>query len=236
MYFPWILAYDRLRARFEPFAPSAAAAGMLARLHAQRGVSGPDEEQDAALRPGLRPALLVDDVARERLAAAGINVLQSFRPKQPVSARTLAGAHASSPDWRFLACKRFALFLANSIERGTRWCVFHPSDPALWAMLERQVSDFFRSLEADGCFATGQPGQAWFVVCDERINVEGAPGARLLYGFAARRAGDYHSYMVSHCVGEQGVRPVTLNRLHAVGMPLSVDAAKHSEPVDPLYP
>jgi hypothetical protein len=219
MFFPHVLAYDRLRARFEPFAPSAAAAGMYARRDQQHPLWSPAQEHDAALRPGLRPTLAVDAHLRERLAANGVNVLQATRASEPLTTRTLAGAHAGHPDWCHLSMKRLALFLATSIERGTRWCVFHRSEPALWARLERQVSDFLHGLEADGCFAGSPAGPAWFVLCDARMNLAGAPGARLLYGFAARRGG-YHAYMVSHGAGEDVVKPVTLNSLHAVGLPL----------------
>lgn len=220
MFYPRVLAYDRLRGRFEQFAPSAAAAAMFARLDEQDPAWGPNHALDATLRPGLRPVLAVDDVDRERLAGAGINVLLSARPKVRLGARTLGGAHVSHPDWCHLAEKRFALFLATSIERGTRWSVFYRSEPALWARLAAQVSDFFHGLEADGRFLGGPPGQAWFVVCDGRLNKPGTPGARLLYGFAARRAGEYHAFVVSHRDGEDVVRPVTLNRLHAVGVQL----------------
>ena len=220
MFYPKILAYDRLRARFEPFAPSAAAAGMLARLDRQQPVRGPGDDQESALRPGLRPALSIDDAHRERLAALGINVLQASRPTARIGLRTLGGALVSHPDWCHLSTKRFALFLATSIERGTRWCLFHRSEPALWAKLARQVSDFFHGLEAEGRFSGAPPGPAWFVLCDARLNTPGAPGVRLLYGFAARREGDYHAYVVSHVGGEDVVKPVTLNRLHAVGLPL----------------
>ena len=224
MFYPRVLAYDRLRGRFEPFAPSAAAAAMFARLDQQDPAWGPLHELDAVLRPGLRPVIAVGDADRERLAGAGINVLLAARPKARLGARTLGGAHVSHPDWCHLATKRFALMLANSIERGTRWSVFYRSEPALWAKLAAQVSDFFHGLEAEGRFAGGPEGPPWFVVCDRRLNTPGMPGARLLYGFAARRAGDYHAFVVSHGAGEDVVKPVTLNRLHAVGGPLPAGA------------
>ncbi len=218
MYFPRLLAYDRLKGRFEPFAPSAAAAGMLARLDSQGAKWGPRDDHDAALRPGLRPLVTVDEAARARLASAGINVLQSVRARTPVAARTLAGRQGSDPDWCFLATKRFALLLANSIERGTRWSLFHRGSPAVWARLARQVGEFFTRLEDEGRLAGGgREGPAWFVLCDERLNARGAPGARLVYGFAGRRPRQFHAFIVSHGQGESSVRPVTLNRLFPRG-------------------
>jgi len=215
MYFPWVLAYDRLRGRFEPFAPSGAAAGMLARLDALRPVWSPAEVDEAALRPGLRPAVQVGEAARSRLVNAGINVLLAVRPRTSLGARTLAGPLASSPDWTYLGLRRFALFLVDSLERGTRWAVFENSGPPLWARLRRQVSEFLGLLEADGAFPGRPPGEAWFVVCDERLNRAGGPGATFLFGFAALREGDFHCWLIEHRPGVGRVQPVTLNRLQS---------------------
>lgn len=216
MFFPRLLAYDRLRARFEPFAPSAAAAGMIARLDRQQPLWGVHAEGDTALRPGLRPALAIDEAARSRLAVLGVNVLQALRGRRRFEARTLAGTQASNSDWRHLSTRRFALYLANCIEAGTRWSAMRLSEPALWASLGSQVGDFLRGLEAEGRFDGGPPGVPWFVVCDGRLNTPGVLGARLLYGFASRRGGDYLAFVVSHVPGEEAVRSVTLNRLHPV--------------------
>ena len=219
MYFPQLLAYDRLKGRFERFAPSAAAAGMMSRLDRQEPAWGPHHDQEAALRPGLRPLVPIDDAARARLATAGINVLQAVRPKAMHGARTLAGLQGSDHDWCFLATKRFALLLANSIERGTRWCLFHRGSALLWTRLERQVAEFLADLEAEGRLPAAAGAAAWFVVCDERLNSPGAPGANLLFAFLGRRAGRYHAFMVSHGPGVSTVRPATLNRLFPLGRP-----------------
>jgi uncharacterized protein len=222
MYFPQLLAYDRLKGRFERFAPSAAAAGMLARLDRQDPAWGPHHDHEAALRPGLRPLVQLDEAARARLAIAGINVLQAVRPKVMHGARTLAGLQGSDHDWCYLATKRFALMLANSIERGTRWCLFHRGSTMLWTRLERQVAEFLADLEAEGRLPPAADGASWFVVCDERLNAPGAPGANLVFAFRGRRAGRYHAFMVSHTPVGSSVRPATLNRLFPLGRPDSV--------------
>ena len=54
MYFPRILAHDKLRGHFESFAPCGAVAGMIARSDDASGMGRPRTD-DAVLRPGYRP-------------------------------------------------------------------------------------------------------------------------------------------------------------------------------------
>jgi len=135
-----------------------------------------------------------------------------------VPGRTLAGPGAQSPAWRLLGRRRLALFILNSVERGTRWMLFEPNDPSLWKRAGSQLRDFFETLEAEGAFAGRAPDDRWFVVCDERVNRDSdreAGVVNLLFGFPAGRAGQFHSYLVSHRAGGSRVRPVSLNRFQA---------------------
>ena len=218
MYFPWIEAYDRLRGRFELFAPGAAAAGMLARLEEARPFWTPGEIDEGTLRPGLRPACIVPEEWRARLATLGVNTLQAVRARRPVAARTLAGAHASTADWRYLGLRRLALFVVDSIERGTRWVLFEPAGASLWWRLEQQVADFLMTLEADGAFPAPPGTRGWFVICDQRVNPPRQVGeAHLLFGFAACREGEWHCWLVTHGANGSRVQPVSLNRLQSAG-------------------
>lgn len=218
MYWPWVLAYDRLRGRFEPFAPSGAAAGMLARLDASRPVWSPAEAEEGPLRPGLRPSVVVTDPWRVRLANAGVNTLSAVRSRATPGARTLAGPLASAADWKYLGLRRLALFLVDSIERGTKWVLFERNGPALWEKLQQQVADFLDDLERDGAFPGRPPGQSWFVICDERVNPANQPDqVRVLFGIAALREGEYHCWLVTHARGGSRVKGVTLNRFQSAG-------------------
>ncbi len=214
MFFPPVLAYDRLRARFESFAPSAAAAGMLSRGAGVIDGIGRGLDLDGALRPGLRPSVIVDEALRERLSCVGINVLQSVRSPKRIPARTMAGLHARTPEQSYLQYRRMTLFLAASVERGTRWSIFHVSEPGLWRRLTEQVSQFFKELQDQGLFGEEASQQSWFVLCDGRLNLREAPMVSLLYGIAARREGQFQAFMVTHSVSQSTVRSVTLNRLH----------------------
>jgi hypothetical protein len=220
MYFPRLLAHDRLRGRFEAFGSSGAAAGMLVRADAGRPVWSAPSAEESVLRPGMRPLCTVSDEQRSKLAAIGINTLATLRSPgaDRPAARTLAGLGATSPDWRLLGRRRLALFILNSVERGTRWMLFEPNEPALWRRACSQLNAFFGSLEAEGAFAGRAPDDRWFVVCDERINRardRDRGVVNLLFGFASGRPGQFHAYLVSHRAGGSRVKPVSINSLQA---------------------
>jgi phage tail sheath protein FI len=218
MFFPWIQTYDRLRGRFEAFAPSAAAAGMLARLEASKPFWASAEADEGPLRPGLRPLCAVPEEWRLRLANAGINSLQTVRARRSLGTRTLAASRASSPDWRFLGLRRLALFVVDSIERGTRWVLFEQPGPALWWRIERQVADFLAALEREQAFPARLPDRSWFTICDQRVNPPRQIGeVRVLFGFAALREGEWHCWLVTHGPAGSRAQPVSLNRLQSAG-------------------
>ena len=233
MYFPRIVAHDRLRGRHETFAPGGAVAGMLARLDETWPVWSPAEGEDAVLRAGYRPLCAVADAERARLVHAGINTLQSVRSsvRLGLSPRTLCGPSAESSDWKYLSARRLALFILNSVERGTRWVQFEHNGPDLWRRITARVEEFLAGLEAAGAFLGHEPDEAYFVVCDERLNDGSAAHAgavRLLVGFAAARPGDYHAYVISHGAAGSRMERVSYNRQLSAGY--RIDAAIESTP------
>jgi phage tail sheath protein FI len=216
MYFPRVLGYDKLRGRFEAFAPSGAVAGTLSRASEHWPVWTGACGDDAVLRPGLRPACAVDDDQRARLAAAGVNTVQVVRRpgREAPKACTLAGPGAVEADWRSLAARRLALLVVNSIERGTRWMVFQPNEPGTWRRATAQLRDFMTALEQRGAFSEREPGDRWFVLCDERVNRDRHREqgiVNLLFGIPANRPGGFHAWLVSHRAGGSRVQTASPN-------------------------
>jgi len=218
MFFPRILAHDKLRGRFETFAPCGAVAGMLAR-HAGglAALLAPDADEPV-LRPGFRPVCTVPEDRRMRLAALGVNTLQTVRA--PVAGllrlRTLGAANAAARDWRYLNNRRLVLAIMGSIERGTRWVAVAGALPEVPELLESQVRQFLAGLHAAGVFGTLRPEDAWYVAADRRI--EAAPERmrrefHFLVGVAAERPGEFHSFRISHSLVASQVRAVTMNQL-----------------------
>jgi phage tail sheath protein FI len=217
MFYPRVIAFDRLRGRFEMFAPCGVAAGMIARCDESWPVWSAAEGDDAILRPGLRPAWNVSNPDRARLINAGINLLQSVRiaPKYAASPRTLASGAAAVSDWRYLSARRLALFVMTSVERGTRWILFERNAQSTWTVVRAQVEAFLESLFAEGAFVGRTGEESYFAVCDERINNEETIRAgkfNLAFGFAASKPGEYHAFLVTHSPGGSRTRPISVNR------------------------
>jgi hypothetical protein len=213
MCFPRIQAFDRLRGHAETFANCGAVAGTLARLDEQRSPWLPGSDEELLLRPAARPQFVLTDAERSRLAAHGINPLQSLRSASPraLVLKTLAGGAAASPEGRLLTAQRRKLLLMASIERGTRWAVFEHSELAVWQKLERQLQAFLQPLAAAGLF--GPPGEpeTFQVVCDERVNSPedvAAGRVNVLVSLRAAQAGQWRSFMVTHSRAGSLVRPV----------------------------
>jgi hypothetical protein len=219
MYFPRVLAHDKLRGHFESFAPCGVVAGMLARCDEASPVWLSAEREEPILRPGFRPACLVGEDRRLRLASLGVNTLQAVRSaaRMNVRLRTLAAGNTANADWRYLSARRFALFILGSIEQGTRWVVAAGSSAEVADHVTAQVRAFFEGLHASGSFGTRRLEEAFFVICDERVNNSSALSCgevRFVIGFAASRENEFHCFRISHSAAGSKVQPVSLNRLN----------------------
>ena len=219
MYFPRVLAHDKLRGHFESFAPCGVVAGMLARCDEATPVWLSAEREEPILRPGFRPACLVGEDRRLRLASLGVNTLQAVRSaaRMNVRLRTLAAGNTANADWRYLSARRFALFILGSIEQGTRWVVAAGSSAEVADHVTAQVRAFFEGLHAAGSFGSRRLEEAFFVICDERVNNSSALSCgevRFVIGFAASRENEFHCFRISHSAAGSKVQPVSLNRLN----------------------
>jgi hypothetical protein len=217
MFFPRLLALDRLRNRLAAFAPGAAAAAMLARSDYTRAPALRMPEPEAALRPMLRPAVALEAEHSERLAQVGVNTLEPLRPGPARRAHscTLSSGVSASAEGRYLAAHRLALHLANSIERGTRWVLASPNGAPTWERAGRQIEEFLEELRLAGAFVDGDFQDCCLVVWDERVNRAStiATGAvNLLFGYALQQPGLLQYWLVTHHASGSRVRPVNINR------------------------
>jgi hypothetical protein len=212
MYFPRILAHDKLRGHFESFAPCGAVAGMLARSDQAYPLWGEPRVDEPVLRPGYRPVCLVQEDRRLRLLVRGVNTLQAVRSVGRIGAkpRTLAAGSAGSQDWQSLAARRLALFIVNSIERGTRWVIAAEPGHEIAHLVTAQVRAFFEQLYEAGAFGARRREESFYVVCDRRSSVSGE--FHFMIGFAAARPMQFHGYRISHSASGAKVQPASLSR------------------------
>jgi hypothetical protein len=125
-----------------------------------------------------------------------------------VGARTLAVGATDSADWQYLAARRLALFIVNSIESGTRWVSTAEPNVEAAERAASQVRAFLAALHGAEAFGTRRMQDAFFVGCEQRSEFQ------LLFGFAARTKPGIHSFRIVHSVSGSRVLPISLNRLH----------------------
>ncbi|MFE6690650.1 phage tail sheath family protein [Streptomyces sp. NPDC057743] len=173
VYFPRVLAPDPLRGgALRPFPPSGVMAGLLARTDVQRGVWKAPAGTDASLNGVVDLEVPLTDQNIGLLNPVGVNCLRRLPAVGPVAwgARTLRGDDRLADEWKYLPVRRLALFLEESLFRGTQWVVFEPNDEPLWASIRLNVGAFMNTLFRAGAFRGRTPSDAYLVKCDQENN------------------------------------------------------------------
>jgi len=153
--------------RLATFVPSGAVAGIYARVDAHRGVWKAPAGLEARIEGVVSLSVSLADAEQSRLNAAGVNGLRTFPGGHVVwGARTLRGADALASEWKYVPVRRLALFIEESVARGTRWAAVEPAGPVLWTALQRDVDTFLFDLFRRGALQGDTPEEAWFVRCD----------------------------------------------------------------------
>ncbi len=175
IYFPHIKVKDPLSAnRLESFVPCGAVAGVFARTDAQRGVWKAPVGLEARLAGVDELTVKLSDDENGRLNPLGLNCLRAFPDIGNVmwGARTLDGADQLASEWKYVPVRRLALFIEESLYRGTQWVVFEPNDELLWEKVRLTIGAFLHILFRQGAFAGATPRESWFVKCDKETTTE----------------------------------------------------------------
>ncbi len=168
VYFPRLRVADPQRSGPpREVAASGALAGLYARSDVARGVWKAPGGTALPLRGVEEPAHALTDGESATLAALGVNGLRTVLDHGTVAwgARTLAGTDAAASDWKYVPVRRLALYLEESVYRGTEWVVFEPNAEPLWAEVRRRVGAFLHDLFRQGAFQGSVPGEAYAVRC-----------------------------------------------------------------------
>jgi phage tail sheath protein FI len=173
VYFPRVRIPDPENGgRLRDVGASGTMAGLWAATDVARGVWKAPAGVDVKLVNV--PQLAYNLVDREHgvLNPLGVNCLRNFPVYGNIGwgARTLFGSDLQASDWKYIPVRRLALFLEESLFRGTKWVVFEPNDEPLWAQIRLNVGSFMHDLFRQGAFQGTSPEQAYQVKCDSEIN------------------------------------------------------------------
>lgn len=184
-----------------------AIAGVFARTDSQRGVWKAPAGIDATLRgvPELSVKLTLENIGL--LNPLGVNCLTSFPIIGRVvwGSRTLKGADQLASEWKYIPVRRTALFIEESLFRGTQWVVFEPNDEPLWAQIRLNVGAFMHNLFRQGAFQGTAPREAYFVKCDKETTTQNDINlgiVNIVVGFAPLKPAEFVVIKIQQIAGE----------------------------------
>jgi phage tail sheath protein FI len=208
IYFPRIKKANPLRGnQIEVFAPSGTIAGVIARTDRQRGVWKAPAGLEATLMGVYDFDVKLTDPENGELNPLGINCLRSRPGAGPViwGARTTVGADQLSSQWKYLPVRRLALFIEESLYRGTQWAVFEPNDEPLWSQLRLNLGVFMHDLFRQGAFQGGSPKDAYFVNCDSTTTTQSDIDrgiVNVIVGFAPLKPAEFVVLYIQQIAGQ----------------------------------
>ena len=210
IYFPYVRAADPLQNdALADFPPAGAIAGVMARTDAARGVWKAPAGLEAGVGGVQELKAKLTDGQNGILNPIGVNCLRTFPDAGTViwGARTLAGADSLASEWKYIPVRRTALFLEESLYRGTQWVVFEPNDEPLWAQIRLNVGAFMNNLFRQGAFAGTTPREAYFVKCDKETTTQDDVNlgvVNIAVGFAPLKPAEFVVIKIQQLAGQTG--------------------------------
>lgn len=175
LYFPRLRCPDPLQEnRLVEFAPCGAIAGIFARTDSERGVWKAPAGIEATINSAPDLAVKLTDGECGQLNPRGVNCLRSYPEFGRVvwGARTTHGTDSLASEWKYIPVRRTALFIEETLFRGTQWVVFEPNDEPLWSQIRLNIGAFMQSLFRQGAFQGASPRDAYFVKCDRETTTQ----------------------------------------------------------------
>ncbi|MGH8904994.1 MAG: phage tail sheath family protein [Egibacteraceae bacterium] len=206
VYFPRIKLPDQ-DGRLGDWPASGAIAGIWARTDGQRGVWKAPAGTDAAVSGVRQLSVTLTDLENGLLNPLGVNCLRTFPVIGTVvwGARTLRGADILADQWKYVPVRRLALYIEESLYRGTQWVVFEPNDEPLWAAIRLNVGAFMNTLFRQGAFQGRTPQEAYLVKCDIENNPQNDIDrgiVNILVGFAPLKPAEFVIIHIQQLAGQ----------------------------------
>ena len=208
LYFPRVLQSDPQReGQIDTFVPCGIIAGLMARTDTARGVWKAPAGLDASLSGIQGLQVNLNDAENGMLNPLGINCLRAFPTNGRViwGARTLRGADQLADEWKYIPVRRTALFIEESLYRGTQWVVFEPNDEPLWAQIRLNIGAFMHNLFRQGAFQGSTPRDAYFVKCDKETTTQtdiNSGIVNIVVGFAPLKPAEFVVIKLQQMAGQ----------------------------------
>ena len=208
LFFPRLRQPNPLRDnQVEDFVPCGAVAGIFSRTDASRGVWKAPAGVDATLVGVPQLAVSLTDAENGQLNPIAINCLRSFPVYGRIvwGSRTLAGADVLSDDYKYIPVRRLALYVEESLFRGSKWVVFEPNDEPLWAQIRLNFGAFMHNLFRQGAFQGSTPRDAYFVKCDKETTTQNDINlgiVNIVVGFAPLKPAEFVVIKLQQIAGQ----------------------------------
>jgi uncharacterized protein len=208
VFFPRLRQPDPLRdGQVGDFVPCGAVAGLFARTDTNRGVWEAPAGLDATLVGVPELSVALTDLENNELSQRGVNCLRALPAARRVvwGARTRLGDDRLASEWKYIPVRRTALFIEESLYRGTQWVVFEPNDEPLWSQVRLNIGAFVHNLFRQGAFQGKTPQEAYFVKCDKETTTQNDVNlgvVNIVVGFAPLKPAEFVIIKVQQIAGQ----------------------------------
>jgi Bacteriophage tail sheath protein len=191
----------------EDFVPCGAVAGIFARTDTERGVWKAPAGQAATIVGAPRLSIPLTDGEIGQLNPLGVNCLRTLPAAGRVvwGARTLQGNDRLASEWKYIPVRRTALYIEESLYRGTQWVVFEPNDEPLWSQIRLNVGAFMHNLFLQGAFQGKTPQEAYLVKCNSETTTQNDINlgvVNILVGFAPLKPAEFVVIRIQQLAGQ----------------------------------
>lgn len=145
--------------------PSAAIAGVYAKVDGERGVW--KAPANVSLSSTIGPISKISNEEQGSLnvdpdTGKSINAIRDFTGKGTLiwGARTLAG---NDNEWRYVPVRRLFITIEESTRKASSFAVFEPNDATTWLKVKAMIDSYLYGLWEQGALAGSKPEQAYFV-------------------------------------------------------------------------
>jgi len=208
LFFPRIISVDpEQQNQRRSFVPCGVVAGVIARTDSQRGVWKAPAGIEASLAGVSDLTVKLTDLENGELNPLGVNCLRALPASGLVvwGSRTMRGADRLGDQWKYLPVRRTALFIEESLYRGTQWIVFEPNDEPLWSQIRLNITAFMHDLYRKGAFQGSTPKDAYLVKCDHETTTQTDIDkgiVNIIVGFAPLKPAEFVIIKIKQLAGQ----------------------------------